>query len=370
MKARDRPECRARRLAAPPGVRSAGPAARPAEDRPAGVQLRAAIGFAAALALLPALLSAQLPALPQALPQALGTVVRSGPAVALQANGPHAAVQPFATSAAATTIAASPTSGPLVIVGGGERPPEALARFVLWAGGVSARLMVVTWASAEPRESCDGLLAELRTAAAGASGGAPDRGEPSCAPFAPLDPDGKARRLDEAAKAGFLGQLAAATGVFFSGGDQSRIMDVLSDEELLRAVRDRHARGVVFGGTSAGAAVMSPLMITGEGDFTVINGRQVVVREGLGLLPGVIVDQHFVRRQRENRLFGLVLAHPGLRGVGIDEDTALLVARGGRHAEVVGRGPVLLVDATGPDKLAVTILRSGQSVELTGARLN
>ena len=140
-------------------------------------------------------------------------------------------------------------------------------------------------------------------------------------------------------------------------------MDVLADAELLAAVRTRHAEGVVFGGTSAGAAVMSLRMITGEGDFTVIDGDQVVVREGLGLVPGVIVDQHFVKRQRENRLFGLVLKHPEERGVGIEEDTALLVTNG-RQAEVVGKGPVLLVDAKGRDQLRVTFLRSGQSVDL------
>jgi cyanophycinase len=162
-------------------------------------------------------------------------------------------------------------------------------------------------------------------------------------------------------------QLAAATGVFFSGGDQARIMDVLADAELLRAVRERHAQGVVFGGTSAGAAVMSLRMITGEGDFTVIDGAKVDVREGLGLLPGAIVDQHFVKRQRENRLFGLVLQQRGERGVGIDEDTALLVT-GGRHGEVVGKGPVMLVDALGPDTLRVTLLRAGQSVDLRADR--
>ena len=105
---------------------------------------------------------------------------------------------------------------------------------------------------------------------------------------------------------------------------------------------------------------MSARMITGEGDFTVIDGDKVEVRPGLGLLEGVIVDQHFVKRQRENRLFGLVLKHPEERGVGIDEDTALLVT-GGRYAEVVGKGPVMLVDATGPDRLAITLLRAGQN---------
>ena len=87
------------------------------------------------------------------------------------------------------------------------------------------------------------------------------------------------------------------------------------------------------------------------------------MRPGLGLLEGAIVDQHFVKRQRQNRHFGLVLKHPEERGVGIDEDTALLVT-GGRHAEVVGKGPVMLVDAKGPDRLEITLLRAGQTTDL------
>jgi cyanophycinase len=256
--------------------------------------------------------------------------------------------------AVGSALAAAPPETRLVIVGGGDRPTEAMARFVLWAGGASSRLLVVPWASIEPKESCERILEELRPHAPGTA---------TCAPLAPLDAKGKVGRLDASSRARFLLDLAASTGVFFTGGDQARIMDVLADAELLRAVRDRHAAGVVFGGTSAGAAVMSLRMITGEGDFTVIGGDQVEVREGLGLLPGVIVDQHFVKRQRENRLFGLILKHREERGVGIDEDTAILVT-GGRHAEVVGKGPVLLVDAVGPDKLQVTILRSGQTVDL------
>ena len=273
-------------------------------------------------------------------------------------------------TAVAPGLGAAPANGPalaaalpetrLVIVGGGERPTEAMARFVLWAGGATSRLLVVPWASIEPKESCAAILEELRPHAPGAS---------SCAPLARLDAQGRAGRLDAESRVRFLVELATSTGVFFTGGDQARIMDVLADVELLRAIRERHAQGVVFGGTSAGAAVMSLRMITGDGDFTVIDGDQLVVREGLGLLPGAIVDQHFVKRQRENRLFGLVLKHPDERGVGIDEDTALLVTAG-RHAEVVGKGPVLLVDALGPDKLQVTILRSGQSVDLQSRTVN
>jgi cyanophycinase len=229
-----------------------------------------------------------------------------------------------------------------------------MARFVAWAGGPSARILVIPWASAEPKESCEAIFEELRPHA-------PD--ETTCGPYATLDAQGKAAPLDEAKKAEFHAQLSKATGVFFTGGDQSRIMDALADSALLTALRLRYAAGVVFGGTSAGSAIMSPTMITGDGDFTVIDAEQVQVRPGLALLPGVIVDQHFVKRQRENRLFGLVLRHQGLRGVGIDEGTALLVT-GEWKAEVVGSGPVVLVDALGPDRLVLTLVRPGQQVDL------
>jgi cyanophycinase len=186
--------------------------------------------------------------------------------------------------------------------------------------------------------------------------------EAVCAPFATLDAEGKAAPLEPDKAAAVREMLGRATGVFFSGGDQARVMDALADPALLAAVRARHREGIVFGGTSAGTAIMSASMITGEGDFTVIDGARVEVRPGLGLMPGVIVDQHFVKRQRENRLFGLVLRHPRERGIGIDEDTALLVS--GREGEVVGRGPVVIVDATGPDRLEVRLLRPGQKLDL------
>lgn len=260
-----------------------------------------------------------------------------------------------AALAAAPATAADPSPETrLVIVGGGDRPPEALARFVAWAGGASARVLVLPWASGEPKESCEAILEELAPHAPGEAG---------CGPHATLDAKGKAASLDAERKKATLDALARASGVFFTGGDQARIMDVLADPELLAAVKTRFAAGVVFGGTSAGAAVMSARMITGEGDFTVIDGDKVEVRPGLGLVEGVIVDQHFVKRQRQNRLFGLVLKHPGERGVGIDEDTALLVS-GGHRAEVVGRGPVMLVDADGTDRLTIQLVRAGQAFDL------
>lgn len=240
--------------------------------------------------------------------------------------------------------------GALVLFGGGERPPRALQRFVEWAGGKAARLLVVTWASASPEESFDGVREDLAPLAPASI---------EMAPLAPLGPEARER---------FLALLRDATGVFFGGGDQARIMDALRDPELLRAVRERHRAGVVFGGTSAGTAAMSRVMITGEGDFKVIDAAKVATREGLGLIPGVILDQHFIRRQRENRLFALILANPGELGVGVDEDAALLV-EGGRKAEVVG-GSVMIVDGRKErGALRIRVLKAGQRYDLRERRL-
>jgi cyanophycinase len=269
------------------------------------------------------------------------------PAVALALAAQPASADPLPAVAAARQTR-------LVLIGGGDRPPEAMARFVEWAGGPTARVLVIPWASGEPKDSCDAILKELEPHHPGAA---------DCGPTAVLDASGKAAPLDAARSKAFLDALAGATGVFFTGGDQARVMDALVDPALLGAIRRRYEAGVVFGGTSAGTAIMSKTMITGDGDFTVIDGAKVGVRPGLGLLEGAIVDQHFVRRQRQNRLFGLVLANPSQRGVGIDEDTALLV-RNGRQAEVVGAGVVVLVDAVGADRLALTLRRPDQRFDL------
>ncbi len=234
----------------------------------------------------------------------------------------------------------------LVLLGGGPRPPEALSRFAEWAGGRKARILVIAWASSDPAESFDSLRDDFAPYR-------PDRMD--LAPSPPLGPG---------AKADLSRQIERATGVFFSGGDQGRIMDVLRDGPLLESLRARYEAGVVFGGTSAGTACMSSLMITGDGDFTVIDADAVGVRAGLGLLPNVILDQHFIKRQRQNRLFGLILRHPGRLGLGVDEGSALVV-RDNRHAEVMGRAPVMVVDGRDkPGGLVVQLLQPGDRYDI------
>jgi cyanophycinase len=242
------------------------------------------------------------------------------------------------------------TEEKLVLIGGGSRPPQALARFVEWAGGPDARILVVPWASEEQAANAEAFRSDVL----------PFRAAVEVAPFAPLTAEGRER---------FLSRLGGARGVFFTGGDQGRIMNVLAETPLKDALQAHYRKGIVFGGTSAGTAIMSPRMITGEGDFTVIDGTKVETRPGLGLLPGVILDQHFIKRQRENRLFGLVLLHPEELGVGVDEATALLV-RGGRTAEVVGESPVVLVEAlAGAAGLRVRLVAPGQRVDLLERRI-
>ncbi len=214
----------------------------------------------------------------------------------------------------------------LVLIGGGERPKEAIAKFVEWAGGKQAKILIITWASGVPQESFESIKEDFA--------GFPVSSF-ELAPIAPLDAESRLR---------FLSQLKSATGIFFTGGDQNRVMDILKDETLYNALRERYQAGIVFGGTSAGTAIMSTPMITGEADLTVINGAKVETRRGLGLIPNLIVDQHFIKRQRENRLFGLILQNPQMLGIGIDEDTALLIENN-RFAEVVGATQVMFIDA-------------------------
>jgi len=144
--------------------------------------------------------------------------------------------------------------------------------------------------------------------------------------------------------------LRGATGVFLAGGDQVRLMRALRGTPLLAELRRRHADGVVVGGTSAGAAVMGALMITGDdagasgAPWSTIRAGRVVVVDGLSLLAGAVVDQHFTARRRHNRLLSVVLEHPTLVGVGIDEETAVVVGADGRLG-VVGDGVVSIYDA-------------------------
>jgi cyanophycinase len=238
----------------------------------------------------------------------------------------------------------------LLAVGGGDRPAEAMKTFAEWSGGDRGRILVITWASDIPLENFEGIRKDFGDASK------------VVVRHAPLPP------LDGVKRAEFIKELNAATAVFFAGGDQNRIMDVLKDEELLKLIRDKYLKGVPFGGTSAGTAVLSDPMITGDADLKLLDGTKVGTRKGLGFVPNVIFDQHFLVRQRQNRLFGLIMQYPKMSGVGIDEDTAVLI-EDNRRMRVVGKTQVLVVDAKSSEKaLTLHILNSGDRYDLKSSK--
>jgi cyanophycinase len=137
--------------------------------------------------------------------------------------------------------------------------------------------------------------------------------------------------------------LKDATGIFMTGGDQLRLMSLIGGTALGDAIRSQFTNGVHIGGTSAGASIMSRHMIAFGRSGAIPSQRMVQMASGLGLTD-FIIDQHFTQRNRLGRLLTAVALNPGLTGIGIDEDTALLIAADGSQT-VLGSGKVTLVDS-------------------------
>jgi cyanophycinase len=234
-------------------------------------------------------------------------------------------------------LAAQP-KGTLFIVGGGPQPPALVRHFVELAGGAHARIVVFGMASS------DGVTTGVDKAQELHSYGA-DAFNLFITPA-------------EANTDSVIRQLSAITGVWFSGGDQVKLMAALRGTRVDSLIHAKYNAGAVIAGTSAGAAVMSTPMITGDerrrgGDrpptdsndiFMTIARGNVVTADGFGLIQGAVVDQHFIRRRRNNRLLSVVLEGPIHLGVGIDESTALIVHPDGRWT-VEGASAAVVYDA-------------------------
>jgi cyanophycinase len=136
-----------------------------------------------------------------------------------------------------------------------------------------------------------------------------------------------------------------ADAVFFTGGDQLKITSQLGDTPVYTRVREIYDAGGIIAGTSAGASVMTEtMMVSGEGDESHRIGAMLKLAPGFGLLPGVIVDQHFAQRGRIGRLLGAIAQNPRILGIGLDEDAGILVNRG--RFKVIGSGAVYIVDGS------------------------
>jgi cyanophycinase len=222
------------------------------------------------------------------------------------------------------------THGTVIVIGGAEdkvRDRLILGRFVALAGGRDARIAVISTASSmgpEAGERYRSIFTELGAAA-----------------VIPLHAVTRTQANDEH----IARQVRDATGVFMTGGNQLRLSSMIGGTRLADAIMTRFQAGSVVAGTSAGASAVSSHMIAFGASGATPKHRMAQIAAGLGLLPGVIVDQHFQQRNRLGRLLSLIAQNPSLLGLGVDEDTAGVVGPDS-VMEVIGRGSVTVVDGS------------------------
>lgn len=243
--------------------------------------------------------------------------------------------------------------GQLVIIGGAEdREGECriLREFVRRAGGVKAHIAIMTAATSLPKEVGDDYTRIFERLGA--------------EEVRVVDTEYR----EDASKSEYLEIIENATGVFFTGGDQARIISLIKDTELDKAIHKRYAEGIVVGGTSAGAAMMPDIMII-EGDSET-NPRVDVVAmgPGMGFLPGIAVDQHFSQRGRLGRLLSSLAQQPAVLGIGIDENTAVMVQ--GNEFQVIGAGAVTVVDVSEITHDNLDGLLKDEALAICGAKLH
>ncbi len=219
-------------------------------------------------------------------------------------------------------------AGSLLIIGGHEdKIGECLIlrRFIDMAGGRNSRIVVVATATDQPRivgNEYRDLFSSL--------------GAATVTIMAVNDRETANQR--EQAEA-----IKQATGIFFTGGDQLRITSILGGSAVDAAIRAAFSQGAVIAGTSAGAAVMSETMIVAGNSNDTPKKSSLIMAQGMGYLSEGVVDQHFAQRGRINRLLEAVAQNPHVLGIGIDEDTALIVTPD-RICEVIGSQTVTIID--------------------------
>jgi cyanophycinase len=215
-----------------------------------------------------------------------------------------------------------------MIIGGAEdkiRDRVILSRFTTLAGGTDAVVVVISTASSLGFEAGE----RYREIFTGLGIGT----------VRPLHAMTRQQANDEA----YVLQLRDATGIFLTGGNQLRLSSTIGGTLLAEAVMERFHAGAVVAGTSAGASAMSSHMIAFGATGGTPKHRMAALAAGLGVLPSVIVDQHFQQRNRYGRLLSVIAQNPSLLGIGVDEDTAGVVGPDG-VMEVIGRGSVTIID--------------------------
>ena len=217
----------------------------------------------------------------------------------------------------------APPHGWLVPIGGALFEPEIFTRFLGLCGGPGARVAVIPVASRLPRTGAEYADAFRRHGA----------GDAAVVDF---------RSRVDSEHPELLAELQRCDGIFFTGGDQVRLAEVLGGTPVARLLRRRCAEGMPVAGTSAGASYLSERMIARGWSGARPRPGMVTLTTGLGLAPHLVIDQHFRERRRQGRLLSAVALTPGTAGLGVDENTAAFLAPDGTM-EVVGAGTVTVV---------------------------
>lgn len=260
-----------------------------------------------------------------------------------------------------TVLSFSQNKGSLFIIGGGDRSPALVKQMVETAKmKESDYIVVLPMATSIPEESVAYISGQLSAVCSN---------KIASFNFTRAQADNQTNWIDSVKHARFI---------FITGGDQNKFMAVVRGTKLYEALHQAYRNGATISGTSAGAAVMSQIMITGEQrgksdseSFKEIKSNSVITSQGMGFLTSAIIDQHFIIRSRYNRLLSALADHPDKMLIGIDEATAIIVT--GKKATVSGDSQVVVVSK--PKQLkkgnkatfknaAISLYSAGESFEL------
>lgn len=240
----------------------------------------------------------------------------------------------------------------LIAIGGKERKFSESVIFktmLQLAGGSKARIIVIPTASAVP-EDRGAIYTKLFNEFSPAS----------------LDVMQIGNRPD-ASDEDTLKLVSDATLVMFGGGDQLRLSSILGGTPLLALLREKYKSGCVIAGTSAGAAAIPQIMIFQNNRFHLYRKGGLEMTQGLGFIRNVVLDTHFVQRSRISRLIHTVATNPGLLGIGIEENTALVIENE-HDARCIGAGTVIIVDGREADFNEISEVDNGKPFAITGIR--
>ncbi|SNX53766.1 cyanophycinase [Thermoanaerobacterium sp. RBIITD] len=219
------------------------------------------------------------------------------------------------------------TKGKLLIIGGAEDKKDKcviLREVIKQSGGENSRIVVMTTATEKPEEVGKNYINIFKKLGAGN--------------VETVNINSRKDANDKIVQQ----RLKNSTCVFFTGGDQLRITSILGGSGIDKLLNELNQKGILIVGTSAGASVMSRTMIIGGNDEEAPRKCTINMAPGLGLLNEVVIDQHFAQRGRIGRLLTAIAENPENLGVGIDEDTAIIVD--GSEFRVIGSNAVTIVD--------------------------